>query len=313
MALPLLETGSFLTRHLSQEPPHEFLSHYTTQHGMLEIIKSGELWASNISFLNDNSEYLHGVELIKRISQDVSADDEERRVDADFLARSIVGTYNEGSLAERHGQTQVFPFPNIFIASWSTRSDDLAQWRAYGGAGIGFELRMSWRLLKTFAYPQDFTLAKCIYEPQEQEQAAREIVEVILREVRKSRRRGENNSAVNSVVPEYLLPLFQFAPLFKHEAFKEEDEWRLVSGPCHAHFTPHFGVREGRSTPVPYIRFNLKDPRTSIRYISEIRVGPCAEPALARQATQAAANAYMPSFHDARTPVSSSRVPYRNW
>jgi hypothetical protein len=44
------------TLHMVQPPP-ETLYHYTTQDGLLGIIQSRSLWATNVSYMNDSTEF----------------------------------------------------------------------------------------------------------------------------------------------------------------------------------------------------------------------------------------------------------------
>jgi hypothetical protein len=263
---------------------------------MLGIVKSHELWASNISFLNDRAEFQTGVDSMMRAVRDIaSTGDADRKAHAATIIEAV---------------SQMFPRQSIYIASWSTQTDDLGQWRAYSGSGTGFEITMKWAVLKALADAQDFMFAKCIYDPEEQMCAAKEIVETSVREM--VERRAENRPGT-SAVEGFLLRLLRFAPLFKHAAFKSEDEWRLVSSHFQTEMGPNFGVREGRAIPVPYLRFRLKAEGSSVVDISQIRVGPCAEAHLAQQATMAAMLKYLPVYHGRKTAVSTSAVPYRNW
>jgi hypothetical protein len=41
--------------------------HYTTLAGLLGIVKTESIWATNIKFLNDEQEFLHALGLIKEI------------------------------------------------------------------------------------------------------------------------------------------------------------------------------------------------------------------------------------------------------
>src|ERR1700681_656381 len=50
---------------LSGAPPSRLLYHYTTQDGILGIVKSKEIWATHHQCLNDQREYLHAKELVR--------------------------------------------------------------------------------------------------------------------------------------------------------------------------------------------------------------------------------------------------------
>lgn len=43
------------------------LFHYTSMDGLLGIVGRSTLWATNIEYLNDASEYRHGAELIREV------------------------------------------------------------------------------------------------------------------------------------------------------------------------------------------------------------------------------------------------------
>ena len=46
-------------------PPPAILYHYTTQQGLLGIIRDKEIWASHTQYLNDAREFRHALDLIK--------------------------------------------------------------------------------------------------------------------------------------------------------------------------------------------------------------------------------------------------------
>src|SRR5229473_5273124 len=60
--LPLYSPS--FAQHL-QQPIPEFLYHYTSQDGLLGIIESRSLWATNISYMNDATEFGLSVRLIR--------------------------------------------------------------------------------------------------------------------------------------------------------------------------------------------------------------------------------------------------------
>ena len=51
--------GAIIAR-LRREPPPE-LWHYTTGEGLIKIIESGELWSTQVSCLNDATEYRYAI------------------------------------------------------------------------------------------------------------------------------------------------------------------------------------------------------------------------------------------------------------
>jgi hypothetical protein len=57
MPFEIEQVRSFFTR-----SPPETLYHYTTQDGVLGIVRSGELWATNVQYMNDRREFFLALE-----------------------------------------------------------------------------------------------------------------------------------------------------------------------------------------------------------------------------------------------------------
>lgn len=116
------------------------LWHYTTGPGLLGIVESGQIFATQVACLNDSSETTYATELfksaIKKASEAIAPDDPGH-----ILLKHI-----EGELREETGQAGSSP-SKFFVACFTTQKDDLSQWRAYSEVGgengyaIGFKAR----------------------------------------------------------------------------------------------------------------------------------------------------------------------------
>jgi hypothetical protein len=53
---------------ISKNPP-QIVYHYTDINGLLGIIESDCIWATHVSRLNDSSEYLHGIKVVRDFVQ----------------------------------------------------------------------------------------------------------------------------------------------------------------------------------------------------------------------------------------------------
>ena len=122
----------------------------------------------------------------------------------------------------------------------------------------------------------------------------------------------------NSVLTDaFARALTQCGAFFKDKAFKEEDEWRLVTGVLH-YDDEKFEFREGTSMPIPYYRLNIHNGSWDRNgKIDTIVVGPCPHPDAAKVSVIGLLMHYSVS---SRTPgphywpkVEISRIPYRNW
>src|SRR3954471_6369229 len=110
-----------LEKLLSRAPP-EKLYHYTSQEGLLGIVRDRAIWASKITFLNDTTELRLALELAQQAVLAASTDRNIRNAllqDLDLM--------KSGSI-------------NIFVCSFSTHADQLSQWRGYTQLGYGYSI-----------------------------------------------------------------------------------------------------------------------------------------------------------------------------
>ncbi|HHT9104390.1 MAG TPA: DUF2971 domain-containing protein [Candidatus Wujingus californicus] len=290
-----------LQRHIDREPP-PLLHHYTNQYGLLGIVSTGEIWATSVNDLNDRKEFEYAKDLAESL---ISSRIKE---ESDELKRKHLGYLRNAAVSAGI---------NICVSSWSSRADDLSQWRAYSGSGTGYSIDLNSSTLREFAKAQDFILAACIYEKNAQERVLRSLIDANL---------AQNIEQERSHPPEddherYMLEqnggdfryhINRYASLFKHPGFAAEDEWRLISKPIDV---SRMDFRPGVSTIASHFRFSLREGgefrgEPTIR-IDSVHVGPCPEPELARQKVHFLLAKHSPPLHHPEVIVSN--VPYRMW
>lgn len=296
--IPPLFSHDILNSVLSEKPP-AILYHYTTQKGLLGIVQSKKIWATHHQCLNDTQEYLHAKNLVRQ----------------ELAERCRIATPDALSLLEE--MRSILDGPgnedvNLYVASFSQEGDSLSQWRAYCGQTSGFALGFRSDLL---VLPERFTITRCIYETEKQ----REVVKALISEVlgRPQITAGGPSNAKLLAVTSLLMELHRFALIFKHDKFKEEREWRVVS-PVLMDFAPRFPVpdeetklefREGRSMLTPYRSLPLGD-KGSLP-LSEVVVGPNPNPT--EQSERSVRSLLNSERGLEKVPVYSSKIPYRNW
>lgn len=104
------------------------LYHYTTASGMLGILRSGQLWATNISYLNDYSEVQYGYEVLREAAAELKPAGE---LSSSFFAELFTAP------------TDVSDPSEVYVSCFCEEPDILSQWRAYGdetGYCIGMHL-----------------------------------------------------------------------------------------------------------------------------------------------------------------------------
>jgi Protein of unknown function (DUF2971) len=127
------------------------LYHYTTGNGLIEIIKSGELWATQVACLNDSSELLYPIELLhSKVCQQSKS---PVSLEVGFVMKQI-----EDGLSAQTIETE-----GRFIACFSEDGDDLSQWRAYGGGEGGYAIEFDSECLRRLPNLQPTILSKVQY------------------------------------------------------------------------------------------------------------------------------------------------------
>jgi len=237
------------------------LYHYTTYAGFLGIIKSTKLWATNIHYLNDFEEFKHGLGIAKRIA----------------IRRASVATSQDKPLFDRLASVvEQYEKVHLFVSSFTENGDILSQWRGYSSNG-GVSLGFAFPDLQRIAGKNGFRLIKCIYDDHEKEVIAEEFIDDAL--TRFARTNGSPQS-LDNIAYSYMGLYIPVATAFKHKAFAEESEWRLVSHMISQN-DPRIDVRATSTMLIPYfeVDLNLDTDPMGLRKIGLERliVGPSRE------------------------------------
>lgn len=202
------------------------LYHYTSFFGLEGIVSSKSIWCSQIQYLNDSSELIHGLEILAQ-------------------ACSEVGSHHD-AISSVPKRKSGYHNVHLFVFSLSEVGDLLSQWRGYSGAG-GVSIGFSFEKLRAKAKENGFRLDGCIYSDQEKQAITREFVAKIDRELD-----GGKNYIADDIVKRFL----EIAARFKHKSFAEENEWRLIS-PLVNNVERRINVRATAASLTPYVIFNL--------------------------------------------------------
>ena len=216
---------------------------------------------------------------------------------------------------------------NVCVCSFSEERDSLYQWRAYGDSTSGYAIGFNSTHLAAMVKHEDFHLAPCIYEVQEQAAILHALVDEVFEQNVARVRDGEllYSTAEQQKFPlpsgaKILSPrggslnayLHRYAPILKDAAFKEEREWRVISRPqmCGG---DRYAYRAGRSMITPYYRLALSIPEKPMK-IDEIVEGPTPHIEQSRHSVFSLLLRMDLHEHDPfGTQVKCSAIPYRNW
>ncbi|SEM84988.1 Protein of unknown function, partial [Syntrophus gentianae] len=256
---------------------------------------------TNIHYLNDISEFVYSLNLLMKNLQEKN---EQSETETKIFRRALASSYQNTNIEQGDKfsnlmiMLKTYDRVPIYISSFSQNGDQLGQWRGYCNNESGFSIGFDYVKLKELAENQKFTLTKCEYEPSEHS--------VIIEE--------HANNLIKSIdfddpgnYENYIKALTSFwatAPKIKHNSFKEEAEWRLISQAIGVKdMTPRF--RPGNSTIIPYNHFSM-EPELPIR---EIIVGPNPNVDLAIHSTRIV----MLAHNLRQIKITESKIPYRTW
>ena len=218
----------------------DVLYHYTSMEALLSIVQSGKIWATDTRYLNDRTDGTYLFELLKtHIARRANKATNQDRKDSERLLWLL----------------EIMPRYAVFVTSFSEVGDSLSQWRAYSPGGIGFSIGFNAKAIAQGRVdlsgdeplPALVRLARVRYLSEDADSNLDEILnfaEILGGWVAKS-------DPPKDLIPSTASTLAVFAPIFKHNAFKEECEWRLILSGLPDSMPPK-KFRAGRSMLVPY-------------------------------------------------------------
>lgn len=229
--------------------------HYTDAVGLLGMVQTGRVWATDIRFLNDPSEGSYLPErLLSIMGSKPSLVTKTERAIIDGIRIALQKPRWKHS---------------TYCVSLSRNGDLLSQWRGYGGFGKGYAVGM-----ELFPHPQIAQYYDVVYGDNGLRELASDLLDIFVESFQKWK---------EALYDDWASTLSVLAKSFKDESYSEEQESRLVcisSSDDDARFERELPLsfRARGSDIVPYIsmshhllRNEGEKPRLPIR---RIIIGP---------------------------------------
>ena len=277
-------------------PAPETLWHYTTGTGLVGIICSGTLFATQVRCLNDTSEYQYLANLIREESAEranLQVDPERRE-----LFTRIVQLMGDRKVSAA----------NAFVTCLSAAADDLGQWRGYGGDACAFAIEFETaRLQKDLtARGGNTVLMRVQYDQTEHQEAVQMLLDNFVESTRRlwSKDAEGIDGWLNTFGRGYTELASMMHARVKHPSFACEKEYRIYTELLHGeHETLKFTAK--RTLLARHIAVALGEG--GHLPIRSIMVGPGA----AQEASVVSVGDLLKSKGYGTLPVSRSSVPYR--
>lgn len=278
-----------------QEPrPEEYpktLYHYTDANGLYGIVNEGAIWASDARYLNDSEEISYAKEALtatlRQFDNPAVTEGHPFHHVADQFGETF-GRFIEMVIAQLND-----PGFAIYVACFTTNSDQLSQWRAYGSSHsycVGFDLNDFARQIQS---PADW-MPSGIFP-------VRYGVEGATETLSKAAIQTASDSNLGHVgVHAYVWALRLTATLaqVKHPGFREEGEWRAILA-TESRWSERVRYRPDALSIIPYVPIPTPSP-------TSVRVGPSSNAGIRAESV----SRFLTS-KGISVPVETSQIPYR--
>ncbi|MGM0582931.1 MAG: DUF2971 domain-containing protein [Bacteroidota bacterium] len=234
------------------------LFHYTSLEGLKGILSTRSLWFSHASTLNDPLELQYGRQLIKDvINENINSDiDESLRT---FYHQLKVQLNTMGELVH-----------HPFITCFCEEGDLLSQWRSYAKEGVGYSIGFKFSSdthlatnINELDESKPIFLRKVIYQPEKQRKLIQtyldQVVPIAIEEIKDIQKDKKDSHPAAVLGIQASNPLIDLMLSFKHPAFHEEKEWRLIRVTRENYDTKNLKFREDESNLIPYRSMHVYD------------------------------------------------------
>lgn len=249
--------------------PAGVVYHYTDWIGLQGILKTQELWLTDVAHLNDTSEVKYAIRELKKLILSTEFEPEQLK---EFWENSL------------DLLTKIMPnFINFYIASFCGEPDNLYAWRAYSNDGAGFAIGFKpefFENLKKSVSPS-FASSKVYYDDDNLDELNSHITQLVhavnidvkplLPEVNAL---FSSRDFLNNIAGDFYSALMPLLVSIKHKAYKDEHEHRIY------HFSDNslgnskfFSPGDNHSAPHLNPRRRILH-RFDLNNIAEIWVGP---------------------------------------
>jgi len=295
----------------AQERP-ALLYHYTDSRGLLGMLETNTIWATEAGFLNDSAELEYVYTVVARVAERQRNGLQSQA--AKKLAARLTRAREEG----------FFLMQSVYVACFSQERDLLSQWRAYADDGLGYAIGFDpatkfqvgeTRAGKRWDAPR---LVRVTYDDAVPGSLVDGFVAATLKLVDRVASQSKRLEAFAAKQGESVLArgIGWLASAVKNPGFREENEWRLVfeNHSLNGHFEPlRFMPSRFGLTPHVDLRVARRGRhKASLLPIKELVLGPKLDSMQAEMAARGLLREYQ--YERAKTepfPITHSNVSYR--
>ncbi|HEX4808727.1 MAG TPA: DUF2971 domain-containing protein [Bryobacteraceae bacterium] len=281
------------------------LYHYTDSKGLIGILTEGQLWATDIRYLNDSSELRHAEEIQRQILKEIIAESAEGSLEMKLACEA---------LEDRHRPSVWGPYVTCFCAE----DNLLTQWKTYGAWGSGFSIgfdrkslesaltalvqRPPLSLMPSLSLGDDTepNLARILYSEVEQRRLFKFAFYRYASLLSSDSAQSQIAHCATAIADNAALS----ASRFKHPGFESEKEWRII---VQSGANLDLSFRPSNRTVIPYIKTE-KQPGNRLPIVS-ITIGPTLDRELSWQSVLMLLIARGYFGDDGHVEIKTSNIP----
>lgn len=275
----------FKTESFKSFKPKE-LYHYTSPKALKGILKSNNLWFSNIYFLNDKSEMKYTYMLILELLENLK-DELNSEFYLKILNRAKYMTCN----TYYDEESEIFARLEFYVLCLATEKNCLSLWSNYTKTNdkTGYNIAFSFEKLKDCIESKGYEFSAFARVCYDLEQQKNMLSNTLLSFNKKFQ--SAKNSKDRQIVLWDIIDNFKIYSVFlKHPAFQSENEYRSVIGVrTHSHSENcEFEIQNGIF--IPHIEIEMPNPEYN-SIINSITISPTCDKELAVYSVRKLANA----------------------
>jgi hypothetical protein len=271
--------------------------HYTDAEGLIGILRSGQIWCTQVSCLNDSLEQRYFGDLLHTAIKALRA----KNTDSNLAVMLRI--------ADEAFDRRDFAVTGHFVACFSEVEDDLGQWRGYGGGQCGYAIGFRFDgILEALKVRPSAILLPMHYEDMGHQHLVGDVLRMAEQYFLQGVERGlpDIERWAREFLDAFAAQLDVFSSIIKHPKFISEKEHRIVtllqSG---EHMQMEF--RQKRTLLARHLPINLTVNAGKLLPLTRVYVAP----GPAQRVSQVSVGDLLLKYGYGGLPVELSKVPYR--
>jgi Protein of unknown function (DUF2971) len=286
-----------LSKRMNWEPNStQMVWHYTSGSGLIGIVESGKIFATQVSCLNDATEIRYSAKRLREAFSAMVPTMDEAAPETKFVKRYIELLQDDDATPN----SAALPY---FVTCFSALEDDLSQWRSYGGGENGYAIGV---VVKDLFGTTNSLVGQVNYDADIHSTLAREAAEATIKFYKEGLSEGiEKWDEV--FLWAWDCALTNLAPLAKDPGFSVEKEVRVIHQLQNFEM-PQLVVRQRKTMMSRHLPMRFHSVGQTARFpISKVIVGPCRH----REITRISVDTLLRTHGYSGVPVVPSQRPYQ--